>query len=251
MSLTGSVRGVGTGRGFLGDGCSTLGLGGGGVGFAAGLGGGLTAGLGFSLTIGTVFASCCCLSLCFNHGGLLSSSAEETEVSFWLVPFGTGTCGFEGTAGGVRGLVTVGSESSVAALRFTQGGGALSSVSSPVAIFSGGGAFVLRSWLAQGATWAFSSSFFSPIFVSRFIIAELLPDLSRAFFIISEISIPPPPPPFAFVCGGGFKGLPCLSSVVALTCFTGFWGLFGGRVCVFDVSVVPGERLGRGGPAAA
>lgn len=106
--------------------------------------------------------------------------------------------------------------------------------------FMGGGTLgVLRSWFAQGAMCVLSS-FFSPILVSKSIIAELLPDRSRAFFIISEMSIPPPPPPpFA-----GFTDF----IVNVLPDLFGF-GLFTGRVCVFEESTVVTARLGRGGAA--
>ena len=259
VSFAGSVRGAGTGRGFRGAGacCSVVGLGGGGAG--AGLfpglgGGGLTAGLGLSAT-GIVFASCCCLSLCFNQAGLLSSVEEGAGLSVCPVPLGIDGVGFDGTGGGVRGLVT--SPSSACALRLTQGGGASSFTSAPpssVKGLRGGSLGVLRSWLAQGARCELSSSFFSLILVSRFIMAELLPDLSRAFFMISDMSIPPPPPPpppsFDFVGGGAFPCFPGLS-VVDLTGLSSFGELFGGRVSPLEVIAVPGDRVGRGGASNA
>lgn len=71
----------------------------------------------------------------------------------------------------------------------------------------------------------------------------------RAFFIISDISIPPPPPP-PFGLGGG--ALACFPGFIvdALTCLgTGLRLLLGGRV--FEVIEVAAERVGMGGAGGA
>ena len=73
--------------------------------------------------------------------------------------------------------------------------------------------------------------------------ADLLCDL--AFFIISDISIPPPPPPPLGLGGGGLTCFPVLN-VAALACLTGLRLLFDGRV--LEVMVVATERVGMGGP---
>lgn len=186
----------------------------------------------------TVLAICCCLSRCFNHGGLLLSSSA---------PLVTTADGLE-AVGGLGSLV----DSSVSAFRFTQGGTGAppSSLATPSSLFpsfcGGGGTFGLRSCLAQGATCA-SSSFFSPILVSRSMMAELLPVLCLALFIISDISIPPPPPPLFLVGGGALFGL--AGFIVEAFGFPGgFWKLLvgGGRD-----SVVAVDRFGRGGASEA
>ena len=74
--------------------------------------------------------------------------------------------------------------------------------------------------------------------------AEVLPVLCLALFIISDMSIPPPPPPtLALTAGGGFPGFPGFI-VVALVCFIGFWRLLLGWFLVRDVAMA---RVGMGG----
>ena len=180
-----------------------------GGGFAAGFG---TAGFSFSPSVpAAVLASCCCLSLCFSQGGLLSSPVGELRPSG---PDSFATGGFDGTVG--RDSLV---ESSFSTFRLTQGG-ILSSSPSFTGSFAGTGTFGLRSWLAHGATCALSSSFFSPIFVSRSMMAEVLPVRCRAFFMISDMSIPPPPPPLPLTGGGGLPGLGFI--VAAFAAFPGF-----------------------------
>ena len=78
--------------------------------------------------------------------------------------------------------------------------------------------------------------------------AELLPVLCRALFMISDMSMPPPPPPpLPLTGGGGFPGFPPGFRVVAF-CFPGFWRLLFG--CVL-VSVVAAARFGMGGASTA
>jgi hypothetical protein len=123
-------------------------------GFVAGfgaIGGGLAAGLGTTGGFSglplpaAVLASCCCLSLCFSQGGLLSSPVGEPRPS-GPDPFDTG--GFDGAVAGAREAVT---GSSFSTFRLTHGGVFPSPTSFP-ASFGGGGTFGLRSWLAHGAT---------------------------------------------------------------------------------------------------
>lgn len=274
---------VGVGRGFLGEGMggsvgggALLGLGAIGGGFATVFG--ATAGL---LSLVILLASCCCLSLCFNHAGLLSSPPS---------PLVTATGGFEG-AGTVGGDSEEGSGSSFflsacICFLFRKNSGSLSSGSGssfcwracicflfrtnsgssslgssiggfrltheggePVSLFpspTGDGTFaVFLNWLAQGAMCADSSSFLS--LFSNSSKAELLPCRLRASFIISDMSIPPPPPVFGLA--GGLAGFPVF--IVAAFTWPGLVGLrsFTGIVPALEVREVATERVGSGGPA--
>lgn len=245
---------MGVGRGFLGEGAggsvgggALLGLGAIGGGLAAGFG--TTAGLSSLLT---VLAICCCLSLCFSHAGLLSSP---------LSPLATFTGDFERGGESDDGSHTSfccspcicflfrknsGSSSSGASTGgffLTQEGGEL--VSLLVSTVGGRTLDVLRNWLAQGATCAFSSSFFSNILFSKSVKAELLPVLCRAFFRISDISKPPPLLAFGLGCVGlaVFIVAPFPEGGLAVLAW------FTGMVAPLEVRAVAAERVGSGGAA--
>ncbi len=93
-----------------------------------------------------------------------------------------------------------------------------------------------RSWFAHGAT--LSSSVFSLFLFSRCSKASERSPV-RAFFIISAILMPPPPPPPLRLLGAGAAFF--FPKVLVFSCF-----LEGG---VEVVTVVVGERVGRGGAA--
>ena len=172
MSWFDTIRGVGTGRGFLGEG------GGGSVAGLPGLGASLGPTAGLS-SFWAAFARCCCLSHCCFHAGFFSSPSAGEGVRFWsgLLPFGICGCGFAATGGRrAMGGDCEESESSFSCiacisflLRINSGTSLSFSDSCSVGDFrfthdgvesaSSGTGALLRSWLAQGATCE-SVSFF-------------------------------------------------------------------------------------------
>lgn len=177
------------------------------------IGGGLTAGFGTTAGLSsplTPLANCCCLSLCFSHAGLLSSPPSPLATVTGDLDRGGDSDNGSGFSSFCcspcicflfrKNSGSLSSGASTGGFFLTHEGGEL--VSLLVSTVAGRTLDVLRSWLAQGAICAFSSSFFSDILFSKSVKAELLPVLCRAFFMISDMSRPPPLLAFGLGCVG-------------------------------------------------